>query len=60
MKDEIPTKLAYLTQPKNGFYILNIQEEDGTFKRYQVSRNSVCGFVSDGASMAFRHREEMS
>lgn len=58
--DPIKTKNAILTQPKHGHYNLCITQPDGTFVRYEISRNDVCEMVIKGASMAYRHAEEMS
>jgi len=60
MMDAIPTKSAILTQPKYGHYYLCVQQADGEFKRFEISRNDVCELVAKGADIAYRHREEMS
>lgn len=60
MIEAVPTKSAILTQPKRGYFHLCVQESNGKFVRYEISRNDVCELVAKGADMAFRYREEMS
>ena len=60
MTDAISTKSAILTQPKHGHYHLCIQQADGEFKRFEISRNDLAEIVINGAAMALRYQEEMS
>jgi hypothetical protein len=57
MMDAIQTKSAILTQPKAGYYFICIQQEDGEFKRFQISKNDVMEILFKGADIAFRQRE---
>jgi hypothetical protein len=57
--EAIKIRNVILTQPKRGYFNLCIQEADGTFKRYAISRNDVCELVVRGADMAFSYREEV-
>ena len=58
--DAIKTRNAILTQPKRGEFNLCITEHDGTFIRYEISRNDLAEIVVNGSAMALRYQEEMS
>ncbi len=60
MMDAIPTKSAILTQPKHGHFHLCVQQADGEFKRFEISRNDLAEIVVNGSAMALRYTEEMS
>jgi hypothetical protein len=51
-------KLAYLTQPAPGKFLLNLQTKgQDDITRIEVTADQVRGFIADGAVMAFRARE---
>jgi len=60
MTEPTKTKNIILTQPKRGYFNVCVTLEDGTFYRFEASRNDVCELVARGADMAFRYQEEMS
>lgn len=57
MMDAIPTKSAILTHPKEGYYYICIQQADGEFKRYQITKNDVLEMTHTGAGIAYRQRD---
>ena len=60
MTDAVKTRNIILTEPKRGCYNICITLPDGTFHRYEASRNDVCELMVKGASVAYRLAEEMS
>jgi hypothetical protein len=47
-------KLAYLTTPAPGVFILNIQVGDGPVQRFEISKAHLSNILIDGASVALR------
>lgn len=48
-------KIAYLTTPSPGVFILNLQPEgeDGIL-RFEISKTHLCNIIIDGTSLALR------
>ncbi len=51
MTDTHKAKLAFLSQPSPGVYLLNLQFENGANLRVEVSRSQLGNAVVDGAVM---------
>lgn len=49
-----PAKLAFLTQPAPGVYLLNLRVEGEDFYRLEISRAQLGNIIVDGAGMALR------
>jgi hypothetical protein len=49
-----PAKLAFLTQPAPGVYLLNLRVEGEDFYRLEISKGQLANIVVDGAGMALR------
>jgi len=51
-------RIAYLTTPSPGVYVLNIQPEgeEGCL-RYEISRGHLANLIIDGASLALRETD---
>lgn len=49
-----PAKLAFLTCPAPGIYLLNLRVEGEDFYRIEISKAQLGNIVVDGAAMAFR------
>ncbi len=47
-------KLAFLTEPEPGVYLLNLRAEGGEFYRLRISKGHLENFVMDGSRIAFR------
>ena len=47
-------KLAYLTTPAPGVFVLNIQVGDGSVQRFEISKAHLSNILIDGASVALR------
>lgn len=47
-------KIAYLTSPKPGMYLLNFQVEHGIDMSIEISEAHLANIVVDGASFALR------
>jgi hypothetical protein len=54
MTDPRPAKLAFLTQPAPGLYLLNLRVEGEDFYRLEISKGQLDNIVVDGANMALR------
>jgi hypothetical protein len=54
MTEAKPAKLAFLTQPAQGVYLLNLRVEGEDFYRLEISRAQLANIVVDGAGMALR------
>jgi hypothetical protein len=54
-------KLAYLTQPAPGLFVLNVQTRDQAgLTQYEITTDQLRGLVADGAAMSFRARETVA
>lgn len=54
MSEYKPAKLAFITQPSPGVFVLNL--DDGKkFTRLEVARGQLSNIVVDGAAMLLRH-----
>lgn len=50
-----PARIAYLSTPAPGVYVLNIQPEgEEGIQRFEISRAHLANIVIDGASLALR------
>jgi len=50
-------RLAYLTTPSPGVYILNIQPEgDDDIRRFEISRAHLANIIIDGTALALREQ----
>jgi hypothetical protein len=56
----IKAKLAFLSQPSQGAYLINLQFENGANLRVEISKSQLANIVVDGARMALGERLEMS
>jgi hypothetical protein len=50
-------RLAYLTEPVPGEFILNVQVEQPDLQRYRISLDHLSNIVVDGAKMALTRRK---
>lgn len=58
MTDYPPAFLAFVTQPRAGVWILNVQEtQDTPVLRWRISLDHLSNIVADGARMAFTVRK---
>jgi len=55
--DSKVARLAYLTQPAPGVYLLNIQNAAGELWRVEISKGQLANIIVDGAAMALRSPE---
>lgn len=60
MSDAHKAKLAFLTQPAPGLYLLNLQFHNGAFMRVDISKSQLSNIVVEGARMALGARLEAS
>lgn len=51
MTETHKAKLAFLSQPSLGVYLLNLQFENGANLRVEISRGQLGNAVVDGAAM---------
>ena len=49
-------RLAYLTTPSPGVYILNIQVGDDEIRRFEISRAHLANIIIDGTALALREQ----
>jgi len=47
-------KIAYLTTPAPGVFVLNIQVGNGPIQRFEISKAHLSNILIDGASVALR------
>ncbi len=58
MTDTHPAQLAYLTNPSNGVFVLNVQTENGALLRFAITRDQLFNINADSANILAGRREE--
>lgn len=58
MSDTIRAQLAYVTNPANGVFVLNVQTDNGALLRFSLTRDQLFNINADSANILAGRRHE--